>query len=313
MHDDTRTPMTKNNGLLLGSGLLLVALLTGCGDKDKQVGSQVLASVNGKEITVLQLNYLLAQQNGLPAAQQKSKQQLLDQLIDQEVLVQKADELKLDRNPNVLQALEFSRRQVLAQAVAAQELNLTGEPADAALKAFYDAHPQRFAQRQIFTLANFLIPAEDISTSAQSALDKATDAEQLRDILKQQGYSFSENHSEVPAEKLPDVLLDKLVTIAPGDIVKLKQGQQVLLIQLEQRTPSPISLEKAKPQLVSLVKQSELREQAEQKMVQLRQAAKVEYRHRFADEAESESKPVTTDTAAQAGTEHLEQGLKGLQ
>ncbi|WP_345008941.1 EpsD family peptidyl-prolyl cis-trans isomerase [Pseudaeromonas paramecii] len=305
--------MTKNNGLLLGSGLLLVALLTGCGDKDKQVGSQVLASVNGKEITVLQLNYLLAQQNGLPAAQQKSKQQLLDQLIDQEVLVQKADELKLDRNPNVLQALEFSRRQVLAQAVAAQELNLTGEPADAALKAFYDAHPQRFAQRQIFTLANFLIPAEDISTSAQSALDKATDAEQLRDILKQQGYSFSENHSEVPAEKLPDVLLDKLVTIAPGDIVKLKQGQQVLLIQLEQRTPSPISLEKAKPQLVSLVKQSELREQAEQKMVQLRQAAKVEYRHRFADEAESESKPVTTDTAAQAGTEHLEQGLKGLQ
>jgi len=312
MHDDKRTPMTKNNGLRLGTGLLLVALLAACGDKDKQVGSQVLASVNGKEITVLQLNYLLAQQNGLPPAQQKTKQQLLDQLIDQEVLVQKADDLKLDRNPNVLQALEFARRQVLAQAAASQELNLTAEPAQEQLKAFYDAHPQRFAQRQIFTLANFLLPVADISASAQAALAKASDAAQLRDILKQQGYSFSENHSEVPAEKLPDLLLEKLASLTPGDIIKLKQGEQVLLIQLEQRTPSPISLEKAKPQLLALVKQSELREQAEQKMMQLRQAAKVDYRHRF-EEPAAEAKPADGEPAAEAGTAHLEHGLKGLQ
>jgi len=305
--------MTNNNRLLLGTSLLLATLLTGCGDKDKPVGSQVLASVNGKEITVLQLNYLLAQQNGLPPAQQKSKQQLLDQLVDQEVLVQKADELKLDRNPNVLQALEFSRRQVLAQAAASQEVGLPTEPSDEQLKAFYSAHPDRFAQRQIFTLANFLIPVDALSEAAMAALDKASDAEQLRAILKAQGYSFSENQSEVPAEKLPETLLDKLVSIKLGDIVQLRQGQQVLLIQLAQRTPSPISFDKAKPQLQNLVKQSQLREQAEQKMVQLRQAAKVEYRQRFEDAAPA-AKPQAAETAATpAGSEHMEQGLKGLQ
>lgn len=307
--------MTNKNRLLLGSSLLLVALLTGCGDKEKPVGSQVLASVNGKEITVLQLNYLLAQQNGLPPEQQKSKQQLLDQLVDQEVLVQKADELKLDRTPNVLQALEFARRQVLAQAAASQEMGLAADPSDDQLKAFYAANPDRFAKRQLFTLANFLIQAEDLTAVTQEALNKATDSEQLRTILKTQGYRFTENQSELPADRMPDLLLEKLVSIKLGDIVKLKQGQQVLLIQLEQRTPSPISFDKAKPQLLNLVKQSQQQEQAEQKMVQLRQAAKVEYRHHFDEPAaQTAAKPQPAATAAApAGAEHMEQGLKGLQ
>ena len=73
---------------LLGAAVLLV--LGGCGEAEKPAASQVLARVNGKELTVLQLNYLLAQQPPGRQLSEAQKQQVLDELVRQEILVQRA-------------------------------------------------------------------------------------------------------------------------------------------------------------------------------------------------------------------------------
>jgi len=80
---------------LLSAALVMALALTGCGDDKASSPSQVLARVNGDEITVLQLNYLLAQNQNLPKEEQRSKQALLDELIQQQLLVQLATEKKL--------------------------------------------------------------------------------------------------------------------------------------------------------------------------------------------------------------------------
>src|ERR1019366_4323631 len=82
---------------------------------------QVVARVNTKEITILQLNAALAQVPNVTAETAKAASgPLLERLIEQELLVQKAQDAKLDRNPQVAQAMEAAKRQVLATAYLQQ-------------------------------------------------------------------------------------------------------------------------------------------------------------------------------------------------
>ncbi|GAB4114513.1 MAG: hypothetical protein Fur0014_17120 [Rubrivivax sp.] len=109
----------------LGSMALLTVVTAGalmlaaCGDRKDKAASQTAAKVNKEEITVHQINFVLQQQRGLkPEQAEAAGRQVLERLIDQELAVQKADELKLDRDPRVVQQLEAVRREVLARAYA---------------------------------------------------------------------------------------------------------------------------------------------------------------------------------------------------
>ena len=90
----------------------------GCGDKKTDSGAtQVAARVNKEEVTVEQIDYLLQQQRGLrPDQSEFASRQALERLIDQELAVQKASELKLDREPRLLQQVEAARREFLSRA-----------------------------------------------------------------------------------------------------------------------------------------------------------------------------------------------------
>ena len=75
---------------------LVAGLLAGCGDKKDKASSQTAAKVNKEEITVHQINQLLAQQRGLAPAQAASASaQVLERLIDQELALQKAGSHRL--------------------------------------------------------------------------------------------------------------------------------------------------------------------------------------------------------------------------
>ncbi len=139
--------MLQANRSMLALALSLT-LLGGCADKaaEKPAPSQVLARVNDTEITVHQLNYLARSQPG-GKVDEATRQKLLEQLVDQEVLVQQAVSQKLDREPNVLQALEAARRQILAQAAAEKVLAVNTTPSSAAMDQFYREHPALFAEQ----------------------------------------------------------------------------------------------------------------------------------------------------------------------
>ena len=302
---------------ILAATMMVVLGLTGCGDKEKASSpSQVLAKVNGKEVTVLQLNYLLAQNQRLDKAQQRSKQQLLDDLVQQELLVQKAEELKLDRNPNVLQAVEFAKRQVLAQAAAGQLLGKVKDPAESELQKFYQEHPLVFAERRIYDLGVFVINIKSMNDAIAEQLNGSKNAEQTAQILKAAGVNFTNTQSKAPAEVLPEPVLGQLQKMQPGDIVQIREGNSMLMMQLKGSEAAPVDFAKAKPAIQARLKQNSMQSEGNLRMEDIKKKAKIEYLQKF-DDAASAAKPAEAAKPEASADDskadnHLKSGLKGL-
>lgn len=244
----------------------------------------------------------MAQNQRLDKAQQRSKQQLLDDLVQQELLVQKAEELKLDRNPNVLQAVEFAKRQALAQAAAGQLLGKVKDPAESELQKFYQEHPLVFAERRIYDLGVFVINIKSMNDAIAEQLNGSKNAEQTAQILKAAEANFTNTQSKAPAEVLPEPVLGQLQKMQPGDIVQIREGNSMLMMQLKGSEAAPVDFAKAKPAIQARLKQTSMQSEGNLQMEDIKKKAKIEYLQKF-DDAASAAKPAEAAKPAASADE----------
>lgn len=299
--------MTKVKTIL--AILVCSTFIVGCGgDKDeKKAPSQVLVKVNGKEITVLQLNYLLARQS---KADNDTKQTLLDNLVEQELLVQQAETLKLDRNPDVLQNIEFAKRQVLAQAALEKLIGAKIEFSQDAIRKYYQEHTYLFAERNIFDIDVFLVKTADMTKATNLALETSNNGEATKNILQNNNVPFKRTQIKRAAEELPEVVLNRMVEINIGDVVKVPDDAgNMMLMQLIGKTPAPISEVDAEISIRQLLTNTKMQTDAKRKIGDLKAAGNVEYLQRFVDK---KIESTSIDTHEPEKNEHLKSGLKGL-
>lgn len=258
-----------------------ITLLAGCKNDGKTGAppSQVLARVNGDEITVNQLNYVLASQK---SADDAARQQFLDTLVDQDVLVQRAKELKLDRAPEILNAIEFSRRQILAKAALGREVGKVPEATPAEIQRFYSDKPYLFEKRAIYSFTTFLLPSASLTDALKKSLDDAHTPAQTRALLQGAGVTYQESVEHANGATLPLSLLDTVAKMNPGDMTSMVQGPNALLLQVDSIQPTPVTLKDATPQIQVFLMRQKAQELEKKKIDQLKGLAKVEYVQRFA-------------------------------
>ena len=169
-------------------------------DKD----SQVVATVNDREITTTQLKE--AMYNSGPTAAEgnpASTKQALDALINEELLVQKALESKLDRDPAVVRAVASARRQILVRAYAERVVFPKGEITVAAKQDYYHSNPLLFEQRKIYQFAAFNLSVKEVPPTLHSELEQAHTPDQVRDLLTRHQLKFVTQRVSKSAEELP--------------------------------------------------------------------------------------------------------------
>lgn len=284
-----------------------LAMLSGCKEEaGKKAPSQVVARVNGKEITVHQLNFLLQRQQNPDNAM---KQKALDSLIDQEILVQKAEEMKLDREPSVVQVVEQAKREILARAALDR---LTSKGSDITAKQigeYYAANPHRFSERKIYQLDNYVIEKGAFNDDLKAALDKVKSPAETEQLLQSRNIKFGHQEGKRPPEQIPPALLDRMAGMSPGDILILPENDKVLLVQLRDSTPAPVDQEKATPVIKQILANKNKGEAINSNIKALQGAAKIEYVQRFDDKAATAP---AAGTPVENGSDALKEGLKGL-
>lgn len=282
-----------------------LALLAGCGDKSKDKGAtQTAVKVNKEEITIHQINYVLQQQRGLqPEQAEAASRQILERLIDQELAVQKATDLKIDRDPRVVQQMEAARREIIARAYAEKTGEAAAKPTDADIKAYYDAKPALFSARRIYSLQELSIEAkpEQVATLREQ-LGAAKNINDFVEYLKSNNYRFAGNQAVRPAEQLPLNLLDTFAKLHDGQAVLLPSatGAQVVLVAATRS--EPVDEARAKPVIEQYLLNDAKRKLVESDLKALRAAAQIEYAPKFAPAAAGAASAAPAAAVAPAAT-----------
>ncbi|MBT9589587.1 MAG: peptidyl-prolyl cis-trans isomerase, EpsD family [Thiobacillus sp.] len=291
--------------------VLVAVLLIGCGDKkdsaatDDKKETQVAAKVNGTELTVHQVNFALQRVPNLNQEQSRAASlQVVRNLVDQEVIAQKALSDKLDRDPNVVQALDAARRQILAEAYMSRKLGAPAEPSDAEVSDYYDKHPDLFAKRKIYRLQEIGITApkeKHEAIRAQLAASKT-----LNDFaawLKTENLPIKAGQGVKPAEQLPLELLPKLAQMPDGQAIVVNSPDGLLVIVLADSQTQPVTLEQAKPAIARVLQTQARQKAAKAELAALKAAARIEYMGEFTDAGKEVAAPVEKPADATLGSE----------
>jgi len=271
--------------LLVGVALAM----SGCVDKKKTTtttdNSPVVAKVNGTPFTEQQVNATVQRIANLDKSRTKEASlQVVRSLVDQEVLVQQAQKDKLDSDPKVAELLDAARRQVLAQAYMEKKLGALTTPTAAEVTAFYNQHPELFAQRKLYRIQEVAIkapPGEYESIRAQLAASKS-----LNDFatwLKTKNYPVNGTQEVKAAEQLPAPLLAKLKDMPDGQATVVPTPEGLIILVLAGSQLQPVTEAQAKPAIERLVQAQKRQEAAKQELDKLKAATKIEYLGAYAE------------------------------
>ncbi|MBI3156780.1 MAG: peptidyl-prolyl cis-trans isomerase, EpsD family, partial [Burkholderiales bacterium] len=280
--------------------LALTLGLAACGGGDK--ASQTAARVNKSEITVHQINFVLQQQRGItPEQADAASAQILQRLVDQELAVQQAGELRLDREPRVLQMLEAARREVLARAYAERIGEGAAAPTAQEIKAYYDANPALFAQRRVYNLQEIAIEATpEQRERLRAKIGELASVDAIVGYLRSESLRFSANQAVRPAEQLPLASVKAFAAMRPGQAVFNATPRGAQLVIVADARDQPVGEEQARPAIEQYLLNQRRRELLDQDIKRLRAAATIEYIGKFAETAAKAAAPAAADAAAPA-------------
>lgn len=286
--------------LALAAAVSATLLLAGCGEKKDKVASQTAVKVNKDEITVHQINFVLQQQRNLrPENADAASRQILERLIDQQLALQKADDLKLDRDPRVVQQLEASRREIIARAYVDRVGEAATKPTAEEIKAYYEAKPALFKERRIYSIQEIGIEAtpEQVATLREK-LSASQNINEFVEYLKANDFRFTGNQAVRAAEQLPLKSLDTFARMTDGQATLVPTANGVQVIVLAGSRSQPVSEEQARPAIEAFLLNERKRKLVQEDIKAMRAAAAIEYVGKFAEG----TPPAATEAAADPGT-----------
>jgi peptidyl-prolyl cis-trans isomerase C len=264
---------------VLRAGLLVLAAaaLVACGEKAEKKQGQALASVNGEEVTVLQLNEELTRLNPQVAQQETARKQLLDSLIDRQLLQSEAVKEKMDRDPKVVQAIERAKATIIAQAYLQKRVGTVARPTKDEIQAYYNQNPQLFSNRKQFDMRQLVLATSDLNDDVKKAIDSSKSLEEVAVFLDQNKVKYARAQLARSTTELPPELSTRLLGMAKGQLFIIREGTRSLLISIADTKDAPIAFEQAAPQIEQFLFNKKNKEAADAAIKQLRSTAKIEY------------------------------------
>ena len=208
--------------------LTICGLVVACGEKDNtEKTSQSIASVNGDDITFLQLNDELQRARIKPEQQTLAEKQIVQKLVDRQILVQESLKAKLDRDPRVMHAIENAKMQILAQSYLESKVSSLSKPTEAEIADYRSNHADIFANRKIYVMDQLVFTASPShSNELETLSNTAKTIEDVTNWLTEHQITYAQAKEAHTAESLPAEFLTKISKMAIGDIIFFKTNQK---------------------------------------------------------------------------------------
>ncbi len=295
-----RYSTTRHVGTIAALTAALV-LLAACGNKDKSA-TQVAAKVDGEEISVHQINSVLARSGGItPENLPKAKREVLERLIEQQIAINEAVSRKLDRSPEVVTAIENAKREIIARSALDQIASNQPKPTDEEVKQYYSEHPELFAQRRLFNLQEIALRKNTPNVPDITA--KVATAKTLEEVsvwLKEKNIEFTASGTTRSADQIPPEILPKPHQFKDGQMGLIEGNDAIFILRVVASRSAPLEEALALPRIRTFLFNQRGSEIIKREKIALKEKAKVEYLGEFSGGEAAFKAKVTSDAKASA-------------
>jgi peptidyl-prolyl cis-trans isomerase C len=262
--------------LVAAVGLLALA---GC-NRDAPSG-QVVATVDGEEVTIQEINGEIQAANPpADANREQLQRQALQRVIDRKLLVKAAKDKGIDRTPEYLAKVRRGEETLLAQTYAQQQLTTVPVPSAAELSKFMSDNASMFGQRQLLSLDQIrFAPPRDLKSLA--ALDKDKTMDQVAAHLTQLGIKFERVPETLDTGAVPPQLMQAIEKLPAGEPFVIPSQGAITVNVITGRKPVATDASAARAGAVRAFRQQKFGEILQQQINSLRSSTKITYQNGF--------------------------------
>jgi len=316
----------KHLGKVVAAALML-AMLVGCSD-DAKPTTQLVAKINDDELSVHQINNAVARiPNVTPDLVEKVRHDTLDNMVNQQLAMQQAIAMKLDRSTEVMMQIDAANREILTNAYIKQFVGSLPQPSMEDAKKFYAAHPELFAERRIYSMQEISIkaPLPDVEKIKSSMGGKKMP--EIAAYLKQEDIVYSSHSGVRAAEQIPQAMLAEVASMQDGQINIIESEEMISIIHLVKSEVSAISEQQAMEHIPQYLINEQAKKSVDENFAELKSRAQIVYLNEFAEHKDNSamnpakqaldtqpaSIPVNqTQTDPEKKPGSIEKGLTGL-
>jgi peptidyl-prolyl cis-trans isomerase C len=285
--DSNTTPIRakpiRSRHMLLAGSLVVVALLSGC---KKEATGQVVAVVDGQEITQLDLNAELSQAN-LPEgkARDTMRQAALQNVINRKLMAAAAREADMDKSPEYITRKQQIEDALLVQLLSQKAARTVKQPSAAQVEKFVAENNHMFAGRTVLLIDQ--IRMEGMATPAQLAeLAKTNTMPEVVATLNRLNAPFQRGNVQVDSASLPAGIYNQIRAVKSGEPFILPGAGMTTVNLLAGAQAAPIPAAQIGPMAANAVQKAALMTELEKQLKAARATAKITYQSGFAPPAE---------------------------
>jgi EpsD family peptidyl-prolyl cis-trans isomerase len=238
----------QRKSMVLVVGLCAGLGLSGCDRVKSLMGGgkpsgQVVATVDGQEITALELRREMGGFSSRDANVMKAaQQQVLQRIIVRKLLVEKAKAEKLDKTPNYNLDVKRGEESLLAELYQRNMASKVTVPTKAEAEAFIASNPAMFSGRKVLVVDQLVAAPNKIDPARFQPLKTLED---VKALLQAENVPFQESVATLDTLQVNPQLMAQIDRLPPGEVFVIPQRGSFVFNRITGSKAAPFTGEPA--------------------------------------------------------------------
>lgn len=227
--------------------LLFVAplALAACGDKDSAPTGQVVATVNGEEITTTDLDAELAGATAPnPEAQKNLQRMALENIINRTILAQAAEKEGVLKGPELAVTERKARQMALIEMMQRKLGGSLPKPSAEEVENYINENPYQFANRRIYVVDQIVVP--QANQQLLQALQPVKTMAQATEVLNKFNIKGNNTVGVIDSLTVPGPAAQQLGSLPADEVFIIPANGSLRINKIRSSQVDPLSGDQAK-------------------------------------------------------------------
>lgn len=270
------TSPARRTGYLVGAAAALMAL-AGC---EKKPEGQVVAVVDGNEVTAQEVNGELGAAAAQGQPDQQTRNLALNRLIDRRLLADAARSDGLEDTPEYILRRRTLEENLLVQMLGEKLARDKKQPTPQQIDQMIAENPQAFGERTIFALDQIVFPRPS-RPDVMNALGPAKSMLEVVAILNRFGVKFQRGNNTIDSANLPPAVFQQFKRIGSSEPLVIPAGGAVTIAMIMQSEAAPLAGQAARSVAANAYSKREVQNALKARLDAARRDGKIEYQTGF--------------------------------